>query len=102
MASVGRSCLDWIVSGCARIGFVSIRKETPRKIAVFILQRRSSRQGESRVADCFFRRLTAPAFTLANSLTSVIDDGLIKFKSFSNLCAILEVMEIYRVATDQE
>ena len=49
-----------------------------------------------------FRRLTAPAFTLASSLTSVIDAGLIKFKSFSNLRAILEVMEIYRDATDQE
>ncbi len=49
-----------------------------------------------------FRRLTAPAFTLASSLTSVIDDGLIKFKSFSNLRAIFDVMEIYRDATDQE
>ena len=49
-----------------------------------------------------FRRLTAPAFTLASSLASVIDGGLIKFKSFSNLRAIFDVTEIYRDATDQE
>ena len=49
-----------------------------------------------------FRRLTAPAFALANSLAFVIDGGLIKFKSFSNLRSIFDVKEIYRVATDQE
>ena len=60
-----------------------------RKITLFL-------QGNS------FRRLTVPAFTLASSLTFVIDNGLIKFKSFSNLRAILDVMEVYRDATDQE
>ena len=60
-----------------------------RKFALFL-------QGNS------FRRLVTPAFTLANSLTFVIDGGLIKFRSFSNLRAILDVTEIYRDATDQE
>lgn len=60
-----------------------------RKFAVFL-------QGNS------FRRLTAPSFTLATSLAFVIDDGYIKFKSFSNLRSILDVLEIYRDATDQE
>lgn len=49
-----------------------------------------------------FRRLTAPAFTLASSLAFVIDDGLIKFRSFPNLRAVFDVTEIYREATDQE
>ena len=49
-----------------------------------------------------FRRLVTPAFTLANSLAFVIDGGVIRFKSFSNLRAILDVTEIYRDATDQE
>lgn len=49
-----------------------------------------------------FRRLMNPAFTLANSLTFVIDSGMIKFRSFSNLRSILDVTEIYRDATDQE
>ena len=49
-----------------------------------------------------FRRLTEPTFSLAGSLTFVIDHGLIKFKSFSNLRTILDVMDIYRDATDQE
>ncbi len=49
-----------------------------------------------------FRRLTAPAFALASSLTFVIEGGKIKFKSFSNLRAILDMLEVYREATDQE
>ena len=60
-----------------------------RRFAVF-------RQGNS------FRRLIAPAFTLANSLAFVIADGVIKFKSFQNLRAVFDVMEIYREATDEE
>lgn len=49
-----------------------------------------------------FRRLTVPAFTLPSSLTFVVEDDVIKFRSFSNLRAILDVMEIYRDATDQD
>ena len=60
-----------------------------RKFALFL-------QGNS------FRRLTTPAFTLASSLAFVIDGGLIKFRSFPNLRAILDVTETYRDATDQE
>ena len=54
------------------------------------------RQGNS------FRRLIDPAFTLATSLTFVIEGGLIKFKSFSSLRSILDVQEIYREATGPE
>lgn len=46
-----------------------------------------------------FRRLTAPTFDLANSLTFVIDEDLIKFKSFSNLHMILDVGNLYQEAT---
>ena len=49
-----------------------------------------------------FRRLTAPSFILATSLAFVIDGEFIKFKSFSNLRSILDVMEIYQEATEQE
>ena len=49
-----------------------------------------------------FRRLTDSAFTLANSLAFVIEGGSIKFRSFANLRAIFNVMEIYRDATDHE
>ena len=49
-----------------------------------------------------FTRLTAPAFVLGTSLTFVIEAGLIKFKSFANLRSILQVLEIYREATDPE
>ena len=49
-----------------------------------------------------FRRLTSPAFALARSLVFVIEGRTIKFKSFQNLRAILDVLEIYRDATDRE
>ena len=60
-----------------------------RKVALFL-------QGNS------FRRLTAPAFTLAAALTFVIEGRLIKFRSFSNLRSILDVQEIYQEATRPE
>ena len=60
-----------------------------RKFAMF-------QQGNS------FRRLTARSFILATSLAFVIDGEVIKFKSFSNLRSILDVMEIYQEATEQE
>ncbi len=49
-----------------------------------------------------FTRLTAPAFVLGTSLTFVIEASLIKFKSFATLRSILQVLEIYREATDPE
>lgn len=49
-----------------------------------------------------FRRLTDPAFTLDTSLTCIVEGGKIKFKSFHKMRAILNLVEIYRAATDQE
>ena len=49
-----------------------------------------------------FRRLTENAFALPSSLAFVIDEDVIKFKSFSNLRAILDVLEVYRAATDED
>ena len=49
-----------------------------------------------------FRRLTDPAFTLDTSLTCIIEGGLIKFKSQHKLRSIIDMMSIYRAATDQE
>ena len=49
-----------------------------------------------------FRRLSDFAFTLNNSLTCIIEDGKIKFKSFHKLRSIINMNEVYREATDQE
>jgi len=49
-----------------------------------------------------FRKLTEPAFTLDNSLTCIIEGGKIKFKSQQKLRSIINMLDIYREATDQE
>lgn len=49
-----------------------------------------------------FQRLTEPAFTMASDLACIIEDGLIKFKSQQKLRAIINLVEIYRAATDSE
>ena len=49
-----------------------------------------------------FRQLTDPAFTLDTSLTCIIEGGVIKFKSQHKLRSIINLMTIYRAATDQE
>lgn len=49
-----------------------------------------------------FRRLSGPAFSLDTSLTCIIEDGKIYFKSQHKLRSIIDMLEIYRAATDQE
>jgi len=49
-----------------------------------------------------FRQLTDPAFTLDNSLTCIVEDGKIKFKSMQKLRSIIDMVELYRAATDAE
>lgn len=49
-----------------------------------------------------FRRLSEPAFTLDNSLTCIIEDGTVKFKSQHKLRSIINMLDIYREATEQE
>ncbi len=49
-----------------------------------------------------FRRLSTASFILPSSLTFVIESGWIKFKSFHNLRAILNVTELFRAATEPE
>jgi hypothetical protein len=49
-----------------------------------------------------FRRLSNPAFTLDNTLTCIVEDGKIKFKSFHKLRAIINLLDVYKAATDQE
>jgi hypothetical protein len=49
-----------------------------------------------------FRRLTDSAFTLDSSLTCIIEGGLIKFKSLQKLRLIIDMLDIYRAATDLE
>lgn len=49
-----------------------------------------------------FRQLTEPAFSLDNSLTCIIEDSKIKFKSQHKLRSIIDMQDIYKEATDQE
>jgi len=49
-----------------------------------------------------FRRLTEAAFTLDNSLTCIIEDNKIKFKSQHKLRTIINLLEAYRTATEPE
>lgn len=49
-----------------------------------------------------FRRLSAPAFSLDTSLTCIVEGGKIKFKSQHKLRSIINMIDIYRAATDQE
>lgn len=49
-----------------------------------------------------FRRLSEPAFTLDNSLACIIESGIVKFKSQHKLRSIINMLEIYREATEQE
>ena len=49
-----------------------------------------------------FRQLTDPAFTLDNSLTCIVEAGKIKFKSLQKLRSIIDMVELYRAATDAD
>jgi hypothetical protein len=49
-----------------------------------------------------FNRMTAPAFTLENSLVAVLEDGKLKFKSFSNIKRIFTLSSLYQEATDNQ
>jgi hypothetical protein len=49
-----------------------------------------------------FSQLSDPAFTLDSSLTCVIENSNIKFKSQQKLRSIIHMLDIYRAATDQE
>ena len=49
-----------------------------------------------------FRRIMEPAFVMPSSLTCVLTEGRLRFKSWSNLRSIFNVTDIYRAATDKE
>ena len=49
-----------------------------------------------------FRRISEAAFVMPSSLTCVLEDGRIKFRSWSNLRSIFNLTDIYRAATDKE
>ncbi len=49
-----------------------------------------------------FRRLKDSAFTLDTGLTCVIEDGKVKFRSLAKLRSVLNMMDIYREATEPE
>lgn len=49
-----------------------------------------------------FRRLSDPAFSLDSGLTCIVEGGKIKFRSFHKLRAVINLLEVYRAATDQE
>jgi len=49
-----------------------------------------------------FRRMTDQAFALDNSLACIAEGGKLKFKSFHKMRAIVDLVDAYKVATDQE
>ena len=49
-----------------------------------------------------FRRISEAAFTLPTSITCVLEDGRLKFKSWSNLRTIFNLIDVYKAATDAE
>lgn len=49
-----------------------------------------------------FRHLSEPAFSLDTGLTCIIEGGKIKFRSFHKLRAVINLLDVYRAATDQE
>lgn len=49
-----------------------------------------------------FRQLTEPAFTLDSALACIIEGGKMKFKSQQKLRSIINMVDIYRAATNQE
>lgn len=76
-------------------------------VAKVLVQRFTSQQVLSRRFSLLqqgnaFRQLTDPAFTLDNSLTCLVEDGKIKFKSLQKLRSIIDMVELYRAATDAE
>ena len=49
-----------------------------------------------------FKQLTDPAFSIATKLTCIIENGQIKFDSYSNVRSIFDLMEFYQEATDED
>lgn len=49
-----------------------------------------------------FRRISEAAFVMPSSLTCVLVEGQLKFRSWSNLRTIFNLTDIYRAATDKE
>jgi len=49
-----------------------------------------------------FDHLTTPAFTVGNALTAIVEDGQVKFRSFSKVRQIFSLQHLYIEATDTE
>lgn len=49
-----------------------------------------------------FNQITDPAFNLATSLTCIIEGGQIKFESYHKLRAVIDVVEFFAAATDDD
>lgn len=49
-----------------------------------------------------FQRLDDQAFTLDTSLTCILEDGKLKFKSFHKMRSIMDLSDFYREATETE
>jgi hypothetical protein len=63
-----------------------------------LLERRFSLLGDGNT----FRRLTEPAFSLDTSLMCIIEEGQIKFKSQQKLRSLVDMLDIYKAATEPE
>jgi len=63
-----------------------------------LLERRFSLLGDGNT----FRRLTEPAFALDTALMCIIEGGHLKFKSQQKLRTLVNMVDIYRAATEPE
>jgi len=77
--------------------------DTPR----LLLQGFNARQLLERRFNLFldgdtFKRLTEPAFSIATSLAGIIEDDRIKFRQFSQIKLIFDLVNLYKEATEPE
>ena len=84
--------------------FTGVSNDGSTKVLVqrFTQQQRLERGFSLLMSGNIFRRLSEPAFSLDTSLTCIIEEGKIKFKSQQKLRSIINLLDIYRAATDQE
>lgn len=84
--------------------FVGVGNDGAKRLLVqrFTAQQRLNRRLAVFLRQNNFQRLTDPAFTIGTNLTCVIENGKIKFNSYSNLRMIFDLTNLYEEATDED
>lgn len=84
--------------------FVGVGNDGAKRLLVqrFTAQQRLNRRLAVFLRQNNFQRLTDPAFTIGTNLTCIIENGKIKFSSYSNLRMIFDLTNLYQEATDED